>query len=319
MANLVIVALPAEDDYVNKISSQKVPHMTLLFLGDVMKVQNLSKILDFTSHAAGQSLNRFGLEVDRRGELGADRADVLFFSKSKWSGFETINEFRSYLLKEPNIRTAYDSIEQFSEWQPHLTLGYPDSPAKPDDRDYPGINYVNFDRIAVWFSEFAGIEFTLQSHDWQMDVAMDSVTPKDRVENILEHFGVKGMRWGVRRKATVGPTEVIVSDKRKKIKTSGGERRPASPDAVRARTIGQVGKKSGLKALSDAELAAYSKRLNLEQQVKRLEYNEKNAARRFVASLLGQSGKNAVQNAANEAASKAVKRRLAKGAVAAAL
>lgn len=319
MANLVIVALPAEDDYVNKISSQKIPHMTLLFLGDVMKVQNLSKILDFTSHAAGQSLNRFGLEVDRRGELGADRADVLFFSKSKWSGFETINEFRSYLLKEPNIRTAYDSIEQFSEWQPHLTLGYPDSPAKPDDRDYPGINYVNFDRIAVWFSEFAGIEFTLQSHDWQMDVAMDSVTPKDRVENILEHFGVKGMRWGVRRKATVGPTEVIVSDKRKKIKTSGGERRPASPDAVRARTIGQVGKKSGLKALSDAELSAYSKRLNLEQQVKRLEYNEKNAARRFVASLLGQSGKNAVQNAANEAASKAVKRRLAKGAVAAAL
>ena len=84
------------------------------------------------------------------------------------------------------------------------------------------------------------------------------------IEVILAHHGVKGMRWGVRRKATVGPQEVIVSDKRRKLRLTGGKGHPAHSDAVRARTIGQVGKKSGLKALSDQELQEYNKRLQLE-------------------------------------------------------
>jgi hypothetical protein len=140
----------------------------------------------------------------------------------------------------------------------------------------------------------------------------------EAVQNILTHFGVKGMKWGVRRKATVGPREVIVSDKRKKVKTSGGEGHPASSDAVRARTLGQVGKKSGLKALSDNELRAYSNRLNMEQQVRRLEYNEKNAAKRFVARALGQAGSQAVQNEANRQAKAGVRKAIKVAASAAA-
>src|SRR4051812_5850475 len=103
MPNLTIVAIPAEDDYVNRISSEPVAHMTLLLLGeDVTKVANLSEIINFVGHAANQSLQRFGMEVDRRGELGMDNADVLFFSKAKWSGFNEINSFRSNLLKHDN-------------------------------------------------------------------------------------------------------------------------------------------------------------------------------------------------------------------------
>jgi hypothetical protein len=142
------------------------------------------------------------------------------------------------------------------------------------------------------------------------------------VAGILEHHGVRGMRWGVRRKATVGPQEVIVSDKRKKIKTSGGEGHPAHPDAIRARTVGQIGKKSGLKSLSDQELKDYSNRLSLEASVKRLNYNEKSAPRRFVSRLLGQTGSNAASNAANDVAGAAVKKhitsRMLKGAALAA-
>lgn len=311
MSNLVIVAIPAKDDYVNKISSEKIPHLTLLFLGeDASKVQNFSQILDFVGHAAERSLLRFGLEVDRRGELGSESADVLFFSKSKWSGFETINDFRSYLLKDDNIRTAYDSTEQFPEWIPHLTLGFPDTPAKSDDRDYPGINYVNFDRIAVWFGDYEGIEFPLRSYQWDTEVAMDNVS-SEVVPNILAHHGVKGMRWGVRRKATVGPTEVIVSDKRKKIKTSGGKGFPAHSDAVRARVIGQTAKKSGTKALSNQELQDYAKRIQLEQNLKRLSFHEKNAGQKFILTVLGQSGKIQAQDLSNEASAK-VKKELIK-------
>lgn len=138
------------------------------------------------------------------------------------------------------------------------------------------------------------------------------------VENLLSHYGVKGMRWGVRRKATVGPQEVIVRDTRRRVKTSGGEGHPATREAVRARTIGQVGRKSGLKALTDQELQAYAKRIQLEQNVKRLQYADAPATRKFVLSLLGQTGKNTAQNAANEVASQQVKKRLIKlGALAA--
>jgi hypothetical protein len=131
------------------------------------------------------------------------------------------------------------------------------------------------------------------------------------VQDILAHHGVKGMRWGVRRSRS---SSVTVSEKGKKIKTSGGHGRPAHADAVRVRTIGQVGKKSGLKALSNEELQAYNQRLNLEQQTKRLSYNDKSPPKKFILTLLGQTGKQQATEAANTVASAQVKKLLAKAA-----
>jgi hypothetical protein len=139
------------------------------------------------------------------------------------------------------------------------------------------------------------------------------------VEKILEHHGVKGQKWGVRRKATVGAQEVVVSDRRKKVKTSGGAGHPAHSDAVRARKISQVGKKSGLKSLSNDELTTYNKRLNLEQNTKRLMYEDSSAPRKFILSLLRQTGKTQANEAANQIASKQVKRALLKAGATAAV
>jgi hypothetical protein len=114
------------------------------------------------------------------------------------------------------------------------------------------------------------------------------------VENVLAHFGVKGQKWGVRRKATVGPQEVVVSDKRigKGIKTSGGKGHPATKEAIGAREIGQIGKKSGLHTLSD-------------QHVARLQYTQKSRGARFVDGLLGRQGSQLANAAAKEAGTKA--------------
>lgn len=131
------------------------------------------------------------------------------------------------------------------------------------------------------------------------------------VTNILKHHGVKGQKWGVRRKATVGAQEVVISDKRKKIKTSGGAGHPAHSDAVRVRKTGQIAKKSGVKALSDKELQDYARRIQLEHNVKRLQYHESSPPVKFVKILLGQTGKKAAEEISTEG-TKAVKKTIVK-------
>ncbi len=127
------------------------------------------------------------------------------------------------------------------------------------------------------------------------------------VDNILIHYGRKGMRWGVRTRSS-RPTAVIVKDKSKRIKTSGGKGYKAHPEALGPRLAGQKGKGSGPKALSNQELEAYTKRLNLEQNFKRASYADKPVVQRFVLTLLGQTGKNTANETANTVASRQIKK-----------
>jgi 2'-5' RNA ligase len=279
-SNLVIVAIPAEDDYVWKISSEKKPHMTLLFLGDAMSNPNVTKIQGFLEHAVNiLEIGPFGLSVDYRGTLGADEADVLFF-RDDWS-LRRIAEFRGQLLKNDAIRRAYDSTEQFDgPWQPHLTLGYPLAPAHEDDRDYPGIRWVEFDRIALWYGDFEGPEFRLQYPNYDLaEVAWGVSTTAEKGAEFLEHYGVKGMHWGVRKERTapaatgVKVTSVVKNPKNRKtkIKAEGGHNHPATEDALRVAEARQKLKKSGSHSLTNDELRDVANRLNLEQQVSDLE------------------------------------------------
>lgn len=158
----VIVAIPKEDDPVWKYSSEKIPHMTLLYLGDD-ELRDQENTLQYIQHVAKTSLNKFGMSVERRGPLGPNEADVLFFDKG-WANNDIV-ALRSYLLTNESIKIAHDGAEQFEGWVPHLTMGFPETPAKEDDRDYPGFNYIQFDRIAVWFDDYEGPEFLLESND----------------------------------------------------------------------------------------------------------------------------------------------------------
>jgi hypothetical protein len=91
------------------------------------------------------------------------------------------------------------------------------------------------------------------------------------VTEVLAHFGVKGMRWGVRKNASSGPTGVeVATPPGRKVQTRGGERHGASEDAVRAAIAGQKARKSTTDSLSNKELQDLVQRLNLEQQFDRL-------------------------------------------------
>lgn len=155
----VIVALPSEEDQVNKYSSEKKAHMTLLYLGEGDSL-NQEDVIQYIQHVAKTSLSTFGMTVKRRGPLGPNDADVLFFDD--WNDKDLVAA-RSFLLANDKIKSAHDSAEQFEGWTPHLTMGFPESPAKKDDREYPGFHYVGFDRIAIWFDDYDGPEFVLES------------------------------------------------------------------------------------------------------------------------------------------------------------
>lgn len=201
MDEIVIVAIPAEDDPVWKVSSEKVPHLTICYLQGPLG--NEENTIRFVEHTVKTSLSRFGLSVDRRGTLGSDDADVLFFDKN-YGGKELLS-FRGFLLTNKDILEAYRKAPQYPMWTPHLTLGYPATPAKPNPNDY-GLNWVNFDRIAIWTGDYEGPEFVLKKNDLEMPI--DASWSIEETGDFLQHFGVRGMRWGVRR--AVNPSTGLV-------------------------------------------------------------------------------------------------------------
>lgn len=188
--DVTIVAIPSEREAVWKYSSEKVPHMTLLYLGK--DVANLSQIIGYVEHVCSSTMP-IGMSVEDRGTLGPDNADVLFFAKDK-HGKATVSRLRQYLLDNENIKKAYESVDQYPEWTPHLTMGYPATPAKPDERDYPGFGWIEFDRVAIWTDDYSGPEFKLKYPELE-EVSM---VMSDKLDALLEHHGVKGMKWGVR-------------------------------------------------------------------------------------------------------------------------
>jgi hypothetical protein len=94
-------------------------------------------------------------------------------------------------------------------------------------------------------------------------------------KNFLTHHGVLGMKWGFRKTSEVpspraaDATSIVPHDKlgKTKIQTKGGENHPAHQDAVRVALAQQKLSKSGVHALSNKELQDVASRMNLEGQV----------------------------------------------------
>lgn len=270
MSGLAIVAIPSEDDYVWNISSEKVPHLTLLFLGDQSNNPNLVRIAEYLEHVTSTSLYQFGLEVDRRGRLGDKDADVVFFTKRDTKMLE---EARAYLLQDPNIFKAYHSTEQFPSWTPHLTLGYPETPARPLENNngyVRRISWVTFDRIALWTGDYEGPEFRLKDRYSSEEVSMSD----------LAHYGVKGMKWGVRKdpdgKIHVNKTELAGRAKALSYKTN----------KTQADFQQQIAKAGGLHKMSNKQLEEMRKRLELEKKLRDIinEDAKKRAEKRAAAA-----------------------------------
>jgi 2'-5' RNA ligase len=245
--DVTIVAVPADDEYVWEASSEKVPHLTLLFLQDV---ENLESVVEHVRHTVDTTMSKFGMDVERRGVLGSESADVLFFGNHNK---ERLLQFRHHLLTNADIQDGYNAAEQYPEWIPHLTLGYPATPAKMEPHTPMRISWVNFDRIAVWTGQYEGVDFPLKSNELSMT---------DRGAEALAHYGVKGMKWGViRDRARTGG---------KKAARAGADYVKPSKDAIRTKQLKTKAKVAGVDSLTNRDLQTVIQRMNLEVQYTQL-------------------------------------------------
>lgn len=115
-------------------------------------------------------------------------------------------------------------------------------------------------------------------------------------ETYLAHYGVKGMKWGVRR---YQPYPDGVKGRKK------GQPKP--PNAVstylrktKANSASEIYKRS--KTMSDEELKAANKRYQLEQNYRQNAMNDARASRSFAETVLRQSGNIFVKAAIGAAA-----------------
>lgn len=72
----------------------------------------------------------------------------------------------------------------------------------------------------------------------------------ETLDDVLEHFGIRGMKWGVRRKSPGGSSSP----------------RPVSSDAVQTHAIKKNINRHGLSAASNAELKLLNERVGLEKK-----------------------------------------------------
>ena len=117
------------------------------------------------------------------------------------------------------------------------------------------------------------------------------------IDAFLAHYGVKGMRWGVRRdrgnsgSSSKGQANASDASSKPKKSTKRQENLSRYSDDKLA---SKVSEKKGLDALSDAELSKLTKRMQLEQSYRELSAKrprERSKAEKFLngAKILGQS------------------------------
>lgn len=140
----VIVAVPADSDPISAASSEEPSaHMTLLFLGDSAALDEEALKADIQQFIDSGQVGVVTDAVSGSATLGKDSADVVLLDG------KNLTAIRNGLLEQTNLMLAYQSVEQFPNFIPHVTLGYPDTPKLAE---YTGES-VTFDRLALWHGD----------------------------------------------------------------------------------------------------------------------------------------------------------------------
>lgn len=134
-----VFAVPSMGDSVHDVSTEATAHMTMLYFGDGEATDaELEEVLEAV-RAETRGVGPVEARVTGRGELGDDRADVLLVEPGE------LHAVRDRLLKHAVVQRLLDRAHQYPQWTPHITVGYPERPARGQTP-----RTVLFDSVEVW-------------------------------------------------------------------------------------------------------------------------------------------------------------------------
>ncbi|QNJ55521.1 capsid maturation protease and MuF-like fusion protein [Microbacterium phage Phinky] len=138
-----VFLIPQADDPIVAASSEPA-HLTTVWLGSMedLDEDTINAMINEVRAYAAALDGPVVVPVAERGTLGDEDADVQFLEKT-----DSLVALREGLLEaSPTVSKVMNSVEQFPDWTPHVTLGYPETPAAGE---YDG-DAVTFDRVGFW-------------------------------------------------------------------------------------------------------------------------------------------------------------------------
>jgi len=201
---VVVVLLPSESDPIASASSEEIAHVTMAWLGKIDEFDEsatdaiLAELKTYAASADGP----ITAAVDSRGPLGDDDADVVFLAGDGLMGY------REGLIALEAVGVAVGAVEQFPDWKPHVTLGYPDSAAA---EEYESEEVV-FDRLALWSGDnvhdFALGEAAVNDEDAEEPSGED--VPEEDLASEMVDMSAEPVPWH----GVLAPIETMSGDMR---------------------------------------------------------------------------------------------------------
>lgn len=126
------------------------------------------------------------------------------------------------------------------------------------------------------------------------------------VTDFLEHYGVKGMKWGVRKDGKTGGTRAALKER-----FTPKEKRPPSEDATTAASIRSKTNRRDVSPLTNKELQTAITRMNLEKQYSQLvPPTPGSKAQKFAADFVATQAKQTLNTMAQTEIQKLVKKNM---------
>lgn len=125
-------------------------------------------------------------------------------------------------------------------------------------------------------------------------------------ETVIKHYGVKGMKWGVRkqRPTSSGARKGKTNAQRIYEKVTGKNKKQAAPPKAVST------KRTKVSEMSDEELRKVISRMQMERQYAQLTQREVNKGRKFVQEVLYNSARTTATTYATKAMTKAIEKLL---------
>jgi hypothetical protein len=286
-----IMAIPSPLEPIRLVGTED-KHATLLYFGETSTLPGDAKqtLLDAVELASGM-LFPFSESVVDVARLGSDVPPALVAMLTN----ENLAQVRNLFLMNPSVKGFLDNVQQRPSFTPHITLDYPDFTDEAILRALMRQIYrVRFDRLAVWWND-ERLEFNLSALDGA-DMAMSEAIDKFLEHNgeddadHLEHHGIKGMKWGVRRKPD--PATGLVP-------------RTSSADQISQDRILKKIKIGGIESVSNKDIQDYTRRLQLQNDLERAlasqSAKQKEATDGFIKSFIKKQAGRQFDRVANKA------------------